>query len=92
MMGFSGLMLMFPTVVTRVLPSWSVSLSEIIHADESLLAGVVLIIWHFYNVHFKPGIFPMNWAWLSGKMPKHHYEEEHAAHVEELKKEGKWKE
>ncbi|OFZ00520.1 MAG: hypothetical protein A2Z97_13040 [Bdellovibrionales bacterium GWB1_52_6] len=90
MMGGSGLILTFPTFTTHILPGWTLSLANIIHADEALLAAMVLFIWHFYNVHLKPGIFPMNWAWLTGRMRKDLYEHEHAGHVKKLKKEGKW--
>lgn len=90
MMGVSGLVLMFPTVITRLFPALAVKISLIIHADEALLAATVLFIWHFYNVHLKPGIFPMNWAWLTGRMRSDIYEEEHTAHVKDLKAKGKW--
>jgi hypothetical protein len=65
-------------------------MASVIHTSEALLAAVVLMIWHFYNVHLKPGVFPMNWSWLTGRMTKEQYEEEHGYHVEQLKKEGKW--
>ncbi|MCM2278966.1 MAG: hypothetical protein NDJ89_12895 [Oligoflexia bacterium] len=90
MMGVSGLILMFPTIVTQLLPSLAVRLALIVHADEALLAAIVLFIWHFYNVHLRPGIFPMNWAWLTGRMPEEVYEEEHAAEVRRLKARGEW--
>ncbi len=90
MMGVSGLVLMFPSVVTRLFPALAVNLASIVHADEALLAATVLFIWHFYNVHLKPGIFPMNWAWLTGRMRADIYEEEHGAHVQTLRKQGKW--
>jgi cytochrome b subunit of formate dehydrogenase len=92
MMGATGLILMFPILVSRLLPGRAISIATVIHWSEALLAAVVLMIWHFYNVHMKPGIFPMNWSWLTGRMSTHQYEEEHAAHVEELRKEGKWEE
>jgi len=46
------------------------------HSDEALLAIVFILIFHFYNEHLKPEVFPMNWMWLTGKMSteqlKHH--------------------
>ena len=90
MMGVTGLVLMFPTIITRIFPSLAVKMSLIIHADEALLAATVLFIWHFYNVHLKPGIFPMNWSWLTGRMRSDIYEEEHAAHAKKLKEKGEW--
>jgi len=90
MMGGSGVVLTFPVWTAKVLPGWAISISNIVHADEALLAGIVLFIWHFYNVHLKPGIFPMNWAWITGRMRKDIYEHEHGGHVKQLKREGKW--
>lgn len=90
MLGVSGVILAFPVWATKFLPGISIRLSHIVHADEALLAAMVLFIWHFYNVHLKPGIFPMNWAWITGRLRKEFYEEEHAGHVEELKRQGKW--
>ncbi len=92
MMGASGLILMFPIFISRVLPGWAISLATVVHASEALLAAVVLMIWHFYNVHLKPGVLPMNWAWLTGRMPAHAYDEDHGAHVDQLRKKGEWKE
>ncbi|HLE01182.1 MAG TPA: cytochrome b/b6 domain-containing protein [Bdellovibrionota bacterium] len=92
MMGGSGLVLTFPTLTAHLLPGISIRLASIIHSDEALLAATVLFIWHFYNVHLKPGIFPMNWAWLTGRMRKDLYEHEHLEHVKKLRQDGKWRE
>ncbi len=90
LMGVTGIILMFPTELSYVFPAWVIKVSEIAHAYEALLAGVVLMIWHLYNVHLKPGIFPMNWAWLTGRMTKKQYEKEHRAHVNYLKDKRQW--
>lgn len=92
MLGGSGIILTFPTFTAHILPGWAIRLANIVHADEALLAAMVLFIWHFYNVHLKPGIFPMNWAWLTGRMRSDIYEHEHGGHVNKLKKQGKWEE
>jgi hypothetical protein len=34
-------------------------------------------------VHFKPGIFPMNPAWLTGKISLRHWLEEHPLEAQE---------
>ena len=52
------------------------------HSDEGLLATLAIIVWHFYNVHFNPDVFPMSWVWWHGKMTesemKHHHPLEYA--------------
>jgi len=52
------------------------------HSDEGLLATLAIIIWHFYNVHFNPDVFPMSWVWWHGNLTeeqmKHHHPLEYA--------------
>jgi cytochrome b subunit of formate dehydrogenase len=52
------------------------------HSDEGLLATLAIIVWHFYNVHFNPEVFPMSWVWWNGKLTesqlKHHHPLEYA--------------
>jgi hypothetical protein len=40
---------------------------------------------HFYNVHLKPSIFPMNWAWLNGRISVEMLKHEHPLEYEKLK-------
>lgn len=62
---------------------WSgfvLDLSRAIHWYEAVLAVLSILVWHMYNVHLKPGAFPMNRAWLDGRisteeMMEEHYEE-----------------
>lgn len=49
----------FPLVVIEV--------ARVIHLMEAILACLSIIVWHFYWVMFDPEIYPMNWAWLTGK-------------------------
>jgi cytochrome b subunit of formate dehydrogenase len=56
------------------------------HSDEGLLATLAIIIWHFYNVHLNPDVFPMSWVWLKGTLTesemKHHHPLEYAEIIE----------
>ncbi|MEK7775244.1 MAG: cytochrome b/b6 domain-containing protein [Candidatus Zixiibacteriota bacterium] len=56
------------------------------HSDEGLLATLAIIIWHFYNVHLNPDVFPMSWVWLKGTLTesemKHHHPLEYAEIVD----------
>ena len=38
----------------------------------------MILVWHFYMIIFDPDVYPMNWAWLDGKMTLEQYREEHA--------------
>lgn len=56
------------------------------HSDEGLLATLAIIIWHFYNVHLNPDVFPMSWVWWHGRLSeeqmKHHHPLEYAEIIE----------
>ncbi len=56
------------------------------HSDEALLATLVIIGWHFYNVHLNPHKFPMSKVWLNGKVSKKEMLEEHPIEYEEIMK------
>jgi len=40
-------------------------------------------------VHLKPSIFPMNWAWLNGRITVEALKHEHGAEYERIKKDIK---
>lgn len=49
----------------------------VIHYYEAWLAFLAIVVWHIYGTVFKPGVYPMNPAWLTGKMPGGMYRHEH---------------
>lgn len=59
------------------------------HSDEALLATLVIIGWHFYNVHLNPHKFPMSKVWLTGKITETEIIEEHPLEYEEIIKKEK---
>jgi formate dehydrogenase gamma subunit len=70
LMALTGLILWFPTVVVRVLPGIVIPASQTIHFYEAVLAGLVILVWHFFFVVFHPEEYPMSWTWLTGKMTR----------------------
>jgi len=76
-MGATGLAIWFKVNVTYWLPRWAVEVAITIHYYEAILACLAIIVWHFYHVMFDPSVYPMNWAWLDGRMSKKQHEEEH---------------
>jgi hypothetical protein len=76
-MGLTGLAIWFKIDVTRWLPRWAVEVAITIHYYEAILACLAIIVWHFYHVIFDPDVYPMNWAWLDGKVSKKLHREEH---------------
>jgi cytochrome b subunit of formate dehydrogenase len=85
MMVGTGFVFWFPTFFAQYAPSWVISSALIVHGEEATLAVVFLFVVHFYNVHLKPSIFPMNWAWLNGKITVDMLKHEHPLEYERLK-------
>lgn len=67
-MGATGAVLWFRVLSMAVLPKWAIDLTLVIHGSNGLLAFLVLVLWHLYNVHLAPGRFP-NATWLTGRSP-----------------------
>jgi formate dehydrogenase gamma subunit len=76
-MGATGLAIWLKMPVTRVFPRWIVDVATTIHYYEAILACLAIVVWHFYHVIFDPAVYPMNWAWLDGKVSEKWREEEH---------------
>ncbi|MBI4301062.1 MAG: cytochrome b/b6 domain-containing protein [Chloroflexi bacterium] len=83
-MAGSGLILMYPVLASKVLPSYMVPVSQVAHSDEAVLAVLWIFIVHFYYVHLSPHFFPFNGSIFTGKMPKERYMQEHPLEFEQL--------
>jgi cytochrome b subunit of formate dehydrogenase len=85
MMVGTGFIFWFPAFFAAHAPSWLITAALIIHGEEATLAIVFLFVVHFYNVHLKPSIFPMNWAWLNGRISVDMLKHEHPLEYERMK-------
>jgi len=83
-MVLSGLVLWFTDAVLRVAPLWVVDLAKVVHRYEAILAILTIAIWHMYNVHWRPGVFPMSRVWLTGRIGREEMIEEHPLWYEAL--------
>lgn len=62
-----------------------IDIATLVHQMEAILAGMAIIIWHLYEVHFKPGeSAPPGNMWLTGLMDEHHMKEEHPLHYKKI--------
>lgn len=77
LMAASGLLLWKGPGALEYLPLWVRNLVLVLHSNEAQLIFVVLILWHLYDVHLANGNFPMNPAWLTGKMKTAVYHRQH---------------
>jgi cytochrome b subunit of formate dehydrogenase/nitrate/TMAO reductase-like tetraheme cytochrome c subunit len=89
MMVGTGFVFWFPVFFAKYAPHWLIGATQIIHGEEATLAILFLFTVHFYNVHLKPSIFPMNWAWINGKITVSMLKHEHPAEYERIKKDIK---
>jgi len=55
----------------KLFPLWVHDIFVIVHGYEAMLAFLAVIIWHMYNVHLNPEVFPMSKIWLNGKITGH---------------------
>lgn len=83
-MILTGLMLAYPVQFTNVLPGQFVAAALEMHGNEALLAVIVILIWHLYDVIFKPGIFPGDFSIFTGKISRKRMIEEHALEYAEI--------
>ena len=78
---------LIPGTVGKLLPQGAIgeesysaffqALARLMHADEAVMALIVVAFWHWSNVHLVPGRFPLQWAFLTGRITREHQIEEH---------------
>jgi formate dehydrogenase gamma subunit len=76
-MMLSGLILWFPVFFGNMLPNLAIGMAYIAHSDEAILAISAIVVWHFYNVHLNPDVFPMSWVWWHGNISETHIKRDH---------------
>jgi cytochrome b subunit of formate dehydrogenase len=64
----TGCILVFNNFALKHFPLWLLDLATFIHYYEAVLACLAIAVWHFYGVIFDPSVYPMNWAWLIGRL------------------------
>ena len=81
----TGLFLWFEEYFSKFV----IDVSVLVHTMEAILATSAIMVWHFYEVHLKPGKFPMSTIWLDGKISEHELKEEHPLEYERMVKSEK---
>jgi cytochrome b subunit of formate dehydrogenase len=76
-MTVTGIAIWFGTFTERLFNVGAVGVMLIVHFYEAILAGLAILIWHFYSTIFSPPVYPNNPSWYTGKMPLEMYREEH---------------
>ena len=64
------------------------NVATIIHSDEALLALGFIFTVHFFNVHLRPGKFPIDTVIFTGQATAEYMEEEHPLEMERAQRAG----
>jgi len=86
LMGITGVVLWFENTSMGLFTKLGFDISRTVHFYEAILATLAIIVWHFYFVIFNPDVYPMNLAWLTGRMSGKEMLEEHPAQLAELQR------
>lgn len=78
-MGVTGFVLWFPTIVGDWAPVWFIKVSELVHFYEAILATLAIIVWHWFFVIFHPKEYPVSFTAVNGQTSVVHFKGEHRA-------------
>lgn len=91
-MVLSGLILWFHNFFLGIFPKFVFDIAKEAHSDEAMLATLAIVIWHWYNAHFNPHVFPFNPTIFTGKISKERMIKEHPLEYEKIMREKLMKE
>lgn len=83
----TGFVLLYPASVTAILPGQLVPAAQVAHSNEGLMAFLVVIVWHIYNAHFNPDVFPFDKTIFTGRISLERLRHEHALEYERVTQE-----
>ncbi len=87
LMALTGVVLWFENTTMGLFTKLGYDIARTVHFYEAILATLAIVVWHFYFVIFNPDVYPMNLAWLTGRMSEREMLEEHPAQLEQLRRE-----
>jgi cytochrome b subunit of formate dehydrogenase len=88
----TGWVLLFPIETASLLPGELIPVAQVAHSNEGLLAFLVVVVWHIYNAHLNPDVFPFDTTIFTGKISVERMEHEHPLELERLRAAGKTEE
>jgi formate dehydrogenase subunit gamma len=80
----TGLVLLFPITAARFLPGEVIPAAYMAHSQEGLMAFLVIIVWHIYNAHLNPDVFPFDTSIFTGEISLERMHHEHPLELERL--------
>jgi formate dehydrogenase subunit gamma len=83
-MVVTGVILIYPTVTARFFPGEFVPAAKVAHSNEGLMAFLVITIWHVYNAHLNPDVFPFDSCIFTGRISRERMVHEHPLELARL--------
>jgi cytochrome b subunit of formate dehydrogenase len=80
----TGLILLFPIATARFVPGEVIPAAYLAHSQEGLMAFLVVIVWHIYNAHLSPDVFPFDTSIFTGRISVERMRHEHPLEYERL--------
>ena len=80
----TGLVLLFPILTARFLPGEVIPAAYLAHSQEGLMAFLVVIVWHIYNAHLSPDVFPFDTSIFTGRISEERMRHEHPLEFERI--------
>ncbi|HSV43364.1 MAG TPA: cytochrome b/b6 domain-containing protein, partial [Candidatus Bathyarchaeia archaeon] len=85
-MSVSGIIMWFHDFFMGTFTKLGLDIARTVHFYEACLAGLAIAVWHFYYVMLNPDVYPMNTAWITGKISESELAKNHPLELERLKK------
>jgi len=79
----TGFVLLYPILVSQLLPAQLIPAAKVMHSYEAMLAMLIVVIWHMYGAHLSPEVFPFDGSIFSGKIDRERMRHEHPLEYEE---------
>jgi cytochrome b subunit of formate dehydrogenase len=83
-MVLTGFILFFPVQAATLIPGQIIPAAKVAHSNEGLMAFFVITIWHIFNAHLNPDVFPFDASIFTGKVSRERYLHEHPLELARL--------